>query len=111
MERAATGLQINSNYFAISGYIQARYWRTQIKISSVGKPRPLKSDMADTSAINDQSVIDLPNCPFGGEKNSGIGRFNGNWVIEAFTTDQWATVQHTPRRYPWTARDVQGPWS
>ena len=72
MERAATGLQINSNYFAISGYIQARYWRTQIKISSVGKPRPLKSDMADTSAINDQSVIDLPNCPFGGEKNSGI---------------------------------------
>jgi aldehyde dehydrogenase (NAD+) len=61
--------------------------------------------------VNDQPVIDLPNCPFGGEKNSGIGRFNGDWVIEAFTTDQWATVQHAPRRYPWTARDVQGPWS
>jgi aldehyde dehydrogenase (NAD+) len=61
--------------------------------------------------VNDQSVIDLPNCPFGGEKNSGFGRFNGDWVIEAFTTDQWATVQHTPRRYPWTAQDVQGPWS
>jgi aldehyde dehydrogenase (NAD+) len=61
--------------------------------------------------VNDQSMIDLPNCPFGGEKNSGIGRFNGDWVIEAFTTDQWATMQHAPRRYPWTARDVQGPWS
>jgi aldehyde dehydrogenase (NAD+) len=61
--------------------------------------------------VNDQSVIDLPNCPFGGEKNSGIGRFNGEWAIEAFTTDQWATVQRTPRRYPWTAHDVQGPWS
>jgi aldehyde dehydrogenase (NAD+) len=61
--------------------------------------------------VNDQPIVDLPNCPFGGEKNSGIGRFNGDWVIEAFTTDQWATVQHTPRRYPWTAHDVQGPWS
>jgi aldehyde dehydrogenase (NAD+) len=61
--------------------------------------------------VNDQSVVDLPNSPFGGEKNSGIGRFNGTWVIEAFTTDQWVTVQHTPRRYPWNARDVQGPWS
>jgi aldehyde dehydrogenase (NAD+) len=61
--------------------------------------------------VNDQSVIDLPNCPFGGEKNSGIGRFNGDWVIEAFTTDQWVTAQHTPRRYPWTANDVHGPWS
>jgi aldehyde dehydrogenase (NAD+) len=58
--------------------------------------------------VNDLSVIDLPNCPSGGEKNSGIGRFNGDWVFEAFTTDQWATVQHAPRRYPWTARDVQG---
>jgi aldehyde dehydrogenase (NAD+) len=61
--------------------------------------------------VNDQSVIDLPNCPFGGEKNSGIGRFNGEWAIEAFTTDQWATVQRTPRRFPWTADDVQGPSS
>ena len=61
--------------------------------------------------VNDQSVIDLPTCPFGGEKNSGIGRFNGEWAIEAFTTDQWATMQHTPRRYPWTASEVQGPWS
>ena len=61
--------------------------------------------------VNDQSVVDLPNSPFGGEKNSGIGRLNGTWVIEAFTTDQWVTVQHTPRRYPWNACNVQGPWS
>ena len=49
--------------------------------------------------------------PFGGEKNSGIGRFNGTWAIEAFTTDQWVSVQHTARRYPWNARAVQGPWA
>jgi aldehyde dehydrogenase (NAD+) len=61
--------------------------------------------------VNDQPVIDLPTCPFGGEKNSGLGRFNGEWAIEAFTSDQWATMQHTPRHYPWTAPEVQGPWS
>ncbi len=61
--------------------------------------------------VNDQPVIDLPTCPFGGEKNSGIGRFNGDWVIEAFTTDQWLTVQHTRRAFPWSASAVQGPWS
>jgi hypothetical protein len=31
--------------------------------------------------------------------------------LEAFTTDQWATVQQSPRRYPWTAHEVQRPWS
>jgi aldehyde dehydrogenase (NAD+) len=46
--------------------------------------------------VNDQPVNDLPNNPFGGEKNSGIGRFGGEWAIEAFTTDQWVTLQHTP---------------
>jgi acyl-CoA reductase-like NAD-dependent aldehyde dehydrogenase len=61
--------------------------------------------------VNDQPVIDLPTCPFGGEKNSGIGRFNGSWAIEAFTTDQWLTAQHAPRGFPWNASAVRGPWS
>ena len=61
--------------------------------------------------VNDQPVIDLPTAPFGGEKNSGIGRFNGPWAIEAFTTDQWLSVQQSPRRLPWNAHAVQGPWS
>jgi aldehyde dehydrogenase (NAD+) len=61
--------------------------------------------------VNDQPVIDLPNSPFGGEKNSGIGRFNGEWVIEAFTTDQWLTVQHAPRHPPLDARSVKGAWA
>ncbi|HYR87761.1 MAG TPA: aldehyde dehydrogenase family protein [Terriglobia bacterium] len=50
--------------------------------------------------VNDSSVNDKPNVPFGGEKNSGIGRFGGEWVIEEFTTSHWVTVQHSPRRYP-----------
>lgn len=54
---------------------------------------------AGMTHINDQTVNDLPNSSFGGEKNSGIGRFGGNWAIEEFTTDRWITVQHTPRTY------------
>jgi aldehyde dehydrogenase (NAD+) len=61
--------------------------------------------------VNDQPVLDLPNNPFGGEKNSGIGRFNGRWAVEAFTTDQWVSVQRTPRTYPVDARQVHGAWA
>jgi aldehyde dehydrogenase (NAD+) len=61
--------------------------------------------------VNDQPVIDLPTCPFGGRKNSGIGRINGRWAIEAFTMDQWLTSQHAPRGLPWNASAVRGPWS
>jgi aldehyde dehydrogenase (NAD+) len=55
---------------------------------------------AGMTHVNDHPVNDLPNCPFGGEKNSGLGRFGGDWIIEEFTTDQWISVQHTPRPYP-----------
>jgi aldehyde dehydrogenase (NAD+) len=34
------------------------------------------------------------------EKNSGLGRYNGEWSIEEFTTAHWASVQHAPLQYP-----------
>ena len=49
--------------------------------------------------INDQPVNDDANAVFGGEKNSGVGRFNGEFVKEEFTTAQWITVQHKERDY------------
>lgn len=55
---------------------------------------------AGMTHVNDMPVNDEPNAPFGGEKNSGLGRFNGDWAIEEFTTDHWITVQHAPRGYP-----------
>jgi aldehyde dehydrogenase (NAD+) len=63
---------------------------------------------AGMSHVNDQPVNDLPNNPFGGEKNSGLGRFGGEWAVEAFTTDHWVTLQHTPARYPVREQDVMG---
>jgi aldehyde dehydrogenase (NAD+) len=58
---------------------------------------------AGMTHVNDQTVNDLPNNPFGGEKNSGFGRFGGEWATMAFTTDHWVTVQHEPRPYPFDA--------
>jgi aldehyde dehydrogenase (NAD+) len=66
---------------------------------------------AGMTHVNDQPVNDLPFSPFGGEKNSGIGRFNGKWGVEAFTTDHSITVQHVPRLYPAEATSITGPWA
>ncbi len=60
---------------------------------------------AGMTHVNDQPVNDLPFNPFGGEKNSGIGRFNGRWAVDAFTTEHWITIQHVPREYPTDARE------
>lgn len=66
---------------------------------------------AGMTHVNDQPVNDIPFNPFGGEKNSGIGRFNGRWAIDAFTTEHWITLQHTPRPYPRSATQIKGPWA
>src|SRR5579875_2227885 len=47
--------------------------------------------------INDQSVNDEMNTPFGGEKNSGVGRFGGDFIMDELTTVQWVSVQVEPR--------------
>src|SRR5690606_13410718 len=64
---------------------------------------------AGMAHVNDQPVNDLPCSPFGGEKNSGIGRFNGQWAVHAFSSDQWVTVQHEPRNYPTHADQMADP--
>src|SRR5579863_8171814 len=55
---------------------------------------------AGMTHINDSTVDDSPTGAFGGEKNSGIGRFGGDWSIQEFTTEHWVTIQHTPKAYP-----------
>lgn len=50
--------------------------------------------------VNDQSVNDEAHVSFGGEKESGIGRFNGEWAIDKFTTVKWIGVQSGYRDYP-----------
>src|SRR5262249_54067201 len=50
--------------------------------------------------VNDGTINDDPLVAFGGEKASGVGRLNGQWALEEFTTLKWVSVQHTPRHYP-----------
>jgi hypothetical protein len=40
---------------------------------------------AGMTHIDDSSVDDTVTGPFGGEKNSGIGRFGDEWIIHEFT--------------------------
>lgn len=55
---------------------------------------------AGMTHVNDQPVNDQVNSAFGGEKASGLGRFNGEWALEELTTDHWISIQHEPREYP-----------
>lgn len=48
---------------------------------------------AGMTHINDMPVNDEAHIPFGGERNSGLGRFNGDWAINEFTTDHWIGVK------------------
>jgi acyl-CoA reductase-like NAD-dependent aldehyde dehydrogenase len=42
--------------------------------------------------VNDQSVGDEPQMPFGGVKDSGFGRFGGHAVVDEFTDVHWVTL-------------------
>src|SRR6202022_136962 len=48
---------------------------------------------AGMTHVNDVPVNDEANSPFGGEKQSGYGRFGGVWALHEFTTEHWITVQ------------------
>lgn len=50
--------------------------------------------------INDSSILDEPQVPFGGMKESGYGRHGGRAAIEEFTELRWISIQRTPRQYP-----------
>ena len=50
--------------------------------------------------VNDTTVHDEPQMPFGGVKASGFGRFGGRAALEEFTELRWITVQETARQYP-----------
>ncbi|MES5819647.1 aldehyde dehydrogenase family protein [Streptomyces sp. RG80] len=50
--------------------------------------------------VNDGTVHDEPIVPFGGEKSSGVGRLNGETMLDAFTTLKWISIQHGRSGFP-----------
>jgi aldehyde dehydrogenase (NAD+) len=50
--------------------------------------------------LNGPTVHDEANVPFGGVKDSGMGREGGRWSIEEMTEIKWITIQMGKRPYP-----------
>ncbi|MFF4160547.1 aldehyde dehydrogenase family protein [Streptomyces sp. NPDC001678] len=50
--------------------------------------------------VNDSTVHDEAIVPFGGEKHSGVGRLNGDSMVDAFTTTKWISIQHGRSSFP-----------
>jgi aldehyde dehydrogenase (NAD+) len=50
--------------------------------------------------VNDQPLNDDPHVPFGGVKESGLGRYNGEWIVDELTRTKWISVQREDRDYP-----------
>ncbi|RAS75160.1 aldehyde dehydrogenase family protein [Priestia endophytica] len=64
-----------------------------------GEEYGLKIDSGMTH-INDQTVNDASNIPFGGNKQSGLGRFGNPWIIDEFTKLKWISIQDQYREFP-----------
>ena len=50
--------------------------------------------------VNDQTIADEPQMPFGGVKDSGFGRFGGQAVIDEFTDLRWITMRGDGHPFP-----------
>jgi aldehyde dehydrogenase (NAD+) len=81
----------NASEYGLSGSVFTRDLFHGIQVA-----RQIKSGMVH---VNDQSINDEPHVMFGGEKASGVGRFNGEWVLQKFTTEQWISVQREYRPF------------
>ena len=51
--------------------------------------------------VNDITINDEPIVAFGGENQSGIGRLNGQWSLDEFTTMKWISVHYGQRNLPY----------
>ena len=90
----------NDSAFGLSGAIHTKNVEAGAQLAK----------QIDSGAIhvNDGTINDDPLVAFGGEKASGIGRLNGRWALEEFTTLKWVSVQHTRRHYPFEAAAAAG---
>jgi acyl-CoA reductase-like NAD-dependent aldehyde dehydrogenase len=50
--------------------------------------------------VNDTTILDEPDVPFGGVKNSGFGREAGRYSLEELTEVKWVAFQTGNRRFP-----------
>ena len=74
----------NTNYGLTAGII------TEDRARGLSVAKRLKTGIVH---VNDQSVADEPQAPFGGIQESGYGKFGGLAGVESFSERRWVTVQ------------------
>ncbi|MEL7344543.1 MAG: aldehyde dehydrogenase family protein [Pseudomonadota bacterium] len=82
----------NDCQYGLSASIMTRDVERGLRIA-----RRIESGMAH---VNDTTIYDEPTVPFGGVKNSGLGRHGGRWSAETFTETRWFTVERGGRKTP-----------
>ena len=90
-EDEAIALANNCRY-GLSASVITRNEERGLKVA-----RRIESGMAH---VNDTTIYDEPTIPFGGMKNSGLGRHGGRWSVETFTDTRWLTVERGGRKRP-----------
>jgi acyl-CoA reductase-like NAD-dependent aldehyde dehydrogenase len=83
----------NDTDFGLSGAVHTRDIARGVRIA-----RQIQTGMVH---VNDATHGDEPIVPYGGEKQSGIGRINGQSSIDELTTLKWISVNHGRRNYPY----------
>ena len=90
-EEEAIALANNCHYGLSASVI------TQNEERGLRVARQIESGMAH---INDTTIYDEPTVPFGGVKNSGMGRHGAKWSVESFTQTRWMTIERGGRKTP-----------
>lgn len=92
-ETEARALELaNASHFGLSSAVFTRDFERGTRFA--------RGIVVGMTHINSVTVDDQTNAPFGGEKNSGLGRFNGEWAIAEFTRTHWMTLQQPAPAYP-----------
>lgn len=83
----------NASKYGLSGAVHTRDPDRGLRIA-----RQIQSGMVH---VNDASIHDEPIIAFGGSKQSGIGRLNGQWSLDEFTTMKWVSINRGRRQFPY----------
>ena len=83
----------NDSEFGLSGAVHTRDLARGVRIA-----RQIHTGKVH---VNDSTMGDEPIVPYGGEKQSGIGRINGHSSIDELTTLKWISVNHGRAHYPY----------
>jgi vanillin dehydrogenase len=83
----------NNTKFGLSGAVHTRNLDHGVELA-----KRINTGMIH---INDTTIHDEPIVAFGGNKHSGLGRLNGEWSLNEFTTLKWISIHHGRRQFPY----------